>query len=94
MDVCVCVCVCVCMQGYDSDGKEAVRPYTPISSNQVKGAIQTLIEISYACSRHHITTACSTWCIVSRARLCVCVRVYRLHLCARASVLQRVRRFV
>ena len=38
--LCVCVCVCVC-----TEGEEAVRPYTPISRNDLKGSFDLLVKI-------------------------------------------------
>ena len=39
------VCACVLMRGFDSKGEEVVRPYTPTSSNAIKGSFDLLVKV-------------------------------------------------
>ena len=38
------VCACLLMRGFDAAGQEAVRPYTPTSSNAVQGSFDLLVK--------------------------------------------------
>ena len=39
------VCACVLLRGFDAEGEVAVRPYTPTSSNDVKGSFDLLVKV-------------------------------------------------
>ena len=39
------VCACVLLRGFDAKGEVAVRPYTPTSSNDVKGSFDLLVKV-------------------------------------------------
>jgi len=39
------VCACLLMRGFDAAGQEAVRPYTPTSSNDVQGSFDLLVKV-------------------------------------------------
>lgn len=39
------VCACLLLRGYSAEGEEAVRPYTPISRNDLKGSFDLLVKI-------------------------------------------------
>jgi cytochrome-b5 reductase len=39
-----CACILLLAPGADKDGADAIRPYTPISSNNVKGRFQLLVK--------------------------------------------------
>ena len=39
------VCACLLMRGFDAAGQEAVRPYTPTSSNAVQGSFDLLVKV-------------------------------------------------
>ena len=38
------VCACILMKGKDAEGKDAIKPYTPISDNSMLGKFQLLIK--------------------------------------------------
>ena len=39
------VCACLLLKGVDAEGNDAVRCYTPISSNDMKGGFQLIIKV-------------------------------------------------
>ena len=39
------VCACLLVEGFDEEGEQAVRPYTPTSPNEQKGSFDLMVKI-------------------------------------------------